>query len=318
MQTKFYFFILFLIFCACKKTMQKPIVLAQQNISTHSLFAVLSIHDSIQMAGGGDEFVLDQIFVKKGASITWQNPIVPTTFRKSILCFLHQKNNAIMAMGTTGYMATSADSGASWVFSQLPNYKSIQQAVHVNHHILLACNASGNGSIVILDTNKNVLHETTFLLGIKSICMGNDSIGYATSTGAIFKTIDAGFSWQFTAAKGDIFTSSIALSANDCIAVGFDGSMQRTKDGGVNWVNIKNQNTVSTADRWNKIIAINTTSAIAIGDDGKMVKIDLQNNTYQKMQSITDADLLDVCIKNKNTICIVSSAGDYFEVKIDG
>jgi hypothetical protein len=315
MQNKFVLFLCFYVLLACNKN-TNSILLYQKSLSVQPLFGILSINDSTQLIGGGQEFLQYELFRQTTSNRIWQSPIIATIFPKSILGFLQLNNGFILAYGTSGFMAASHNNGIDWKYMQLQNYKTVSGAAQVGNNIMLSCNPNGQGGIALIDTNGIILQEKAFTIGIKSIAMPSNNIGYATASGAIVKTLDGGISWNFTSAKNDIFTSILALTTNDCIVCGFDGSIQRTIDGGETWLKIKKQNSFSTTYRWNKIINVNPTKAFVVGDNGKMASINLLDNTYELLETFTNANLLNVYVKNKQILSIVTSDGNYCEVKL--
>ncbi len=307
------FILLLIIVAACGKKTPSNIVV-QKNLSDNELYTVTYLTDSIGFIGGGLEYTLDEIYKTTDAGATWVKKAVSTNFRKSIRRFFVQNNGTIMALGSSGYMAMSKDTGETWVYKQLPNYTDIRDAIQIKDTIILAVGKSTKGFLTYIDTNGNFIKEETYHHEMTGIAMNGHTNGYASAYSAVLKTTDAGQTWQYTTAKNDIYKSLLVLSNSDAIICGYDGSIKRTTDGGDTWLHIKNSNALTTTYRWNQLIQLNANIAVVIGDAGKIALVNLRDNSYNIISSIIAADILGGCKKNSSTIALCCSNGEYIEL----
>jgi photosystem II stability/assembly factor-like uncharacterized protein len=102
---------------------------------------------------------------------------------------------------------------------------SVNYFQSIRHSVLKSTDDGNSWNVVLTDTTRN-FYNLFFL---------SDSIGYISSdSGKIFKTLNAGDTWEILSSGNDYLSSFSFTSINEGYAVGSSGVM-RTIDGGYSW-----------------------------------------------------------------------------------
>lgn len=133
---------------------------------------------------------------------------------------------------------------------------------------------------------------------IKSIDFINSRLGFASSYGGLFKSVDGGTTWQliFTQPPGYSFITVRFFDANKGYVFQELGSLYKTDNGGVNWTTAIG----STAGDINAIEFANSTTVYAAGDGGTVYRSADDGGSWQPFPTGVHGHT-DICFTNSTT-----------------
>ena len=153
--------------------------------------------------------------------------------------------------------------------------------------------------------------------GMNHIAFPDSLKGYIAGFGAIYKTTDGGATWDFTEAKNDNFTATEWLSSQEGIAVGWEGSILKTSNGGTDWKIIRKANNLTQKKIRLKCLAHNSNNElIAAGENGYILYSNNKGETWKTLDNFTDINFESVAFQNVNTFFVVGEEGRIFKVQL--
>jgi photosystem II stability/assembly factor-like uncharacterized protein len=311
-------FIGFLIICdtSCKKANTEISSCEIALATSQNLNAIHFITDSIGVIGGGQKWGETVMYTTFDAGTTWQQANWNLNKTGAITCIKTLKNNSLLAIGFNGICYSSADSGKHWTFGQLGDYANYVGIGSTTDKIFLT---TENGSIHSMDYGLQWIKTNNYGVAVQSVSMVNSNIGYVACNSGILKTSDAGNSWNFTNAIGDYYKDLIAVDENNCIAVGYNGTIIATKNGGETWQEIKSQNKLFGKNMFFNAICVTKKKEIfyAVGDKGICIKINANSQTYEVVKPFTGKHLHAICALPNNILMVAAESGLLFKLKIN-
>ncbi len=221
-----------------------------------------------------------------------------------------------VTVGLDGKIYTTLDGGNNWQLYQTPFWKYLHDIFLVNDSTWVAVGGDGY--------NKGVHYRTinsgTTWVGdtldneLRSVFFTSQLVGYACGYGIISKTTDGGATWSPTSAKGDFFTSIYFPSVNIGYAVGFNGSILKTSNGGSSWDTQRNGNSILLKQfRLEAVTFINNQLGYAVGRDGLILKTEDGGSNWLESNTSIDTDLFDIFPLNARIGYIVGDKGRIFK-----
>ena len=171
--------------------------------------------------------------------------------------------------GADTVVYVSTDKAQTWRASILRQNQATNKIVVVSKDTIFAVstNASLGNTALFQSVDRGLTWQpVNSSLIIKSIDFIDSKLGYATSFGGIFKTVDGGKTWQnvYVQPTGYSFTSIKFLDRNTGYASQDFGQLVKTTDGGATW-------SVSIAHLTARIYSISFAAATTVfiaGEDG--------------------------------------------------
>lgn len=205
----------------------------QNSGTTNSLWSVYSIDCRNIWAAGSNGTI---IHTTNGGNNWFSQYSSQGMYLQSI--FFTSPNKGI-AVGKSGVMLRTSNGGNSWFVQNCPTNLELRYIHFIN---------SNTGTVVGGDSYTPVILRTTdggdswisqtggYPIGLKGVFFVDANTGYCSAwLGEIFKTTDAGTTWQHThtsqSLEGLWFTDE-----NTGTIVGYNGTIIRTTDGGNSWV----------------------------------------------------------------------------------
>ncbi len=170
--------------------------------------------------------------------------------------------------GACGTLLRTTDGGDNWQLAASGTGNALHSVCFVNAQIALA---AGEGGICLRSTDGGQSWSTVAGTGNGDI-FGLAAEGmnvWMSSTNGMYYSSDGGANWQLQGTGGSFYSADIPESSA-CIAVGADGQITRTTDGGGNWVNIGSGVLSSTLK---SVIFPTANVGYAVGEAGAVVRI---------------------------------------------
>ena len=304
---------LVLAFFSCKKEQIhfQKIERVESN-TTNRLNRIQFLNDTTCIIAGGDKFQLAEVLRSVDGGYTWQsNTNFPQT-NKGQYGMGVSPTGMITLTGFDGTVLVSTDNGATWAERRLGNweYHVALSFVSNNRIVLVNTGAQRAGSIVIADTNQQILKNTDFSFGMNDVQMVNEQTGYIAAYGVILKTKDGGESWDYLDIKNDNFLSVFCLSENDVWTCGYNGSIFHTTDGGSTWDKVRNGNSITLPKyHLQDIVFRDSENGYAVGEDGLVIYTSDGGKNWDKYGSFTENSLRSIAICMNGTLLVVGDGG---------
>ena len=140
---------------------------------------------------------------------------------------------------------------------------------------------------------------------------------YLSGYGAILKSHDQGNHWEFTNAKNDFFKAMSWKNTLEGIAVGYEGSIQKTSDGGKTWSVIRNGNDVTLKKfHFLDIDRNQNKTVVAVGENGVVFISNDDGENWIETNQFSLKDLRGIYFRDETTCFIVGDQGSLFELKL--
>ncbi len=131
--------------------------------------------------------------------------------------------------------------------------------------------------------------------------------------GYAFESNDTVKTFKPTKLTGDFYTSACAIDNTSGYCCGYDGGIYKTTDAGNSWQKQSDVNRLfKTRVHLNAIYFVNANNGWCVGDNGVMMHTS-DGNTWEKVELKTTDNLFSVRKKGTNALVVSSSGGNLYE-----
>lgn len=272
---------------------------------------ILFINDSVGYIVGGEKYDSTLLMRTNDGGKTWTRFKDLDEHPKGVYGIAFD-GNKVIAGGYEGRSYFPVGYTADWVTKQMPNWDWIQNMTFAapNKGFLVTGEGYAVGRIYKFDTAFNVQLIDSFAYQLSDIAFATEQIGYACGYGAVLKTVDGGSSWQLQDIRGDFYKGISVMDAENIWAVGYNGSIIHTSDGGKHWEKQRNgDNPLIAKYRFRDVIFKNQDIGYAVGDKGIMLKTTDGGMHWSLFKEFTDRDLKCITMKHDGSLWIGGSDG---------
>ncbi len=302
---------------ACKKDtlhLQKVIKLASP--TTNRINRLIYINDSISLAAGGLMFDKAEILTGTNNAYSWSVQSFPES-GKGIYGATLGNNGKVYMTGFDGTVLHSADSGRSWSFNRIQdweNHVAMAYPTTSDTGIYLYSHLNDAGAVKIVDASFNVIHASRFKFGLNNIYMRTKDTGYVTGYGAIMKTTDGGYNWQFLSPKFEDFTA-MSFYQNHIWVCGFNGSVFHSANGGADWQKLRNGNDIALIKyRMIDMLFTDLNNGWAVCDNGKLIHTNDGGHHWMEYDAFTTQALRCIKLLPDGTFLLAGDGGGLYRV----
>jgi len=308
------FFIMTLLFFSCKKNEQDLGVVQIYSNENFDLNGICAMDEQHIIACGGVRW-------KNGVMVMqYNNQWRDTSIVDKAIWDIQYKDGYLRACGIDAKIYSSADSGKSWTIYQgwiwqplfgvgiFANDKVITVGgSSYAHGIKYSSYGNGLGIQFAMDTIANEFRD---------ICVNGAQTAVAVGYGLVYYTSDEGQHWNYADVEGDFFMGVHFSNNSNGFAVGYQGTIIKTNDGGVTWKKMRNGNNVLNR-KWNlnDVYCVSETEAIAVGDKGLIVKTNNAGRDWDYVESPTKNDLRAIT-RTGNQIYIAGTKGTILQMPL--
>lgn len=302
---------------SCKKNTINPSDITKIETGiTSRINRVISFDNTCIMAGG-EQFLSTEVFVSKDGGTNF----VKTSY--------HEAGKAIYGMGKAndGTVYLSGFDGKLLVsgtydkfnFHQINLFKFYNGIAFTSNKssVFTTTEGQGGGTIVRLDSNFSIIDTTYCKFGLNDIQMPTDQVGYIAAFGTILKTEDGGISWGHQSVKNDNFQSIHCFNKDEVWTVGYNGSLWHTIDGGVNWEQLRNGNSiVKKRYRLLDVLFKDNRTGWACGEGGLLLYTTDGGNNWEEYENFTESALRDMALLPNNRLIVVGDNGAAYKIQL--
>lgn len=161
------------------------------------------------------------------------------------------------------------------------------------------------------------LNRKEYNYALKSIKFYDKNIGYATGYGIIQKTEDGGNTWQILDIKSDNFYDIAIVNKNLLYVCGWQGGIYKSTDAGKTWQNTHQRNQIFSArHHYENIDFINENKGVVCGYNGEILYTENGGETWARIETKTNTNFHSIYFLNENKILAGGSNGQMFRVTL--
>ena len=272
---------------------------------------ILFINDAVGYIIGGEKYDSSLFMSTNDGGKTWIRFKDTAEHPKGVYGIAFD-GKRVIAGGFEGRAYLAEGNPAEWVMRRMPEWDWIQNMTFAapNKGFLVTGEGYAVGRIYKFDAAFNAHLVDSFDYQLSDIAFANEQIGYACGYGAVLKTLDGENSWQLQDIQGDFYKSISIVDAENVWAVGYNGSIIHTSDGGKHWEKQRNgDNPLISKYRFRDVVFKNTSTGYAVGDKGIMLKTTDAGIHWSLFKEVTDKDLKCITIKTDGSLWIGGSDG---------
>jgi len=270
---------------------------------------------------GGDRFTRSLLLQKAEGQGAQRITMPAGSTQKELYGIDVGSDGHLMAVGYDGSVYASKDSGQTWTFEQNNSWREFQAVALRNADSAVVVGGLGfeKGFMLPLSSDGkgdvSTMQERNFEL--TDVVFPTPNVGYMSGYGCIMKSADGGRIWQFTGAINDYFKAMCWRNEAEGVAVGYNGSILQTNDGGLSWQTRRNGNTI-WQKQWRLLdVAAGPTGLLAaVGEKGLLVFSTDGGSTWQEADSGTKLDLRGLVFLRDHTLLVVGEQGCLLEVDL--
>ncbi len=311
-----------LLFCAttaisCRKDVLYPVQVTQLMHDVRGdINKILFINDSVGYVIGGNRYSWHDILSSTDGGKNWLLYHEENEGHKSVYGISHYKGRIYM-VGYDGKIFIKPSVEQSWQYIQTPGWEWLQDVVFTGSDTgyIVAGIGYGHGRIFMVDSLCQIVKTDTFEYELSAIAFPVPSIGYAAGYGAILKTENSGQSWQLLNVKGDFFKSIYCVDADRVWAVGFNGSIMYSGDGGRHWQQKRNgDNPLLKPYKFRTVLFKDENTGYIAGDKGVLLKTSDAGVHWSEMKQFTKNDLRCLAFHPDGSLWVGGSEGALFRI----
>ena len=279
--------------------------------TTSRLNRIMYVDDTTCIIAGGEKFLKAEVLISRDGGNSWENDTF-TQSGKGLYGMGISPLGTIYMTGFDGTQVGSNDKGYSFTEKRIPNweYHVGLSFVNSNRIVLVNTRAQKEGSIVIADSNQQILKTLDYDFGMNDVQMADAQTGYVAGYGAIIKTKDGGETWDIVDVENDNFYAIHCLSADEVWICGYNGSIVHTTDGGATWERLRNGNNIAIPKYHLLDITFkNASDGYAVGEKGVVIYTSDGGKTWTRYNTFTEEALRSVTPCPDGTLLVVGDEG---------
>ena len=284
----------------------------------HNLYDVLFVDSLHGFMVGGERYASSDLLYTADGGQNWTLTQLPPEANKAVYA-IAASDNRVQATGFDGKLFNFDSEQESWGYSQTNWWEWFQGIfIHPSGNTFIVGGVGyANGRILQIDVSGQVVQADSFDFELTDICFANSLEGYACGYGAVLKTNDAGRTWEQLHVKGDYYKSLYYRMDGSVWAVGYNGSIMHSDDGGMEWKKDRTGGNIGKNQwRLRDIAFLNNKEGFAVGDRGLIVQTSDGGNTWNRIISPSDADLHAVAFQAESYVWVVGNAGTIIKIKL--
>jgi photosystem II stability/assembly factor-like uncharacterized protein len=305
-----------ILFASCRKETMDALV---RPLSSNTDSRINDIYFTDAMNGfavGGIQWESGFILRTSDGGESWQKL---DTFDIQTLYGIHFYNSQVgQAVGVGGKVLRTDNGGQNWEVFQENGWEMLQSVylIDAQNHIVVGGDGTNNGIILrSFDNTWWKVDKDTFNVSWRSVWMNTPNTGYAVGYGAVFKTIDAGFSWQATDVRGDYFKKIHFPLADVGYICGFQGSVLKTDDGGQTWQQIhRSSGAFFRGTKLNSLHFYDENTGMVCGLRGVLFFTENGGNDWKKIDLQSSENLRAVFMVSSQKAIVAGDNGKMWEV----
>jgi photosystem II stability/assembly factor-like uncharacterized protein len=156
----------------------------------------------------------------------------------------------------------------------------------------------------------------TLAFELRDVYFTSSQVGYACGYGVVLKTTDGGENWDFLEVEGDFFSGIHFPTSKVGYVVGRAGSIFKTTDAGTSWQRLRNGNFLLNApDAYHAVHFLDEMTGYIVGDKGLIIKTVDGGAKWQRIEPYSKADLHDLFVFGEGDLVVVGKEGTILRLR---
>lgn len=258
-----------LLFSACQK---EKITLNCESIdlsTAMNLRGVYFLSETEAYVGGGNKWETGYVWKTLDGGTTWETDTLEAQAVHKISAF---DDRVILGTTTGRFVFQNAEKDWRYAQTGIPEYgwKPLFDVQQTKDSTLFAISGEGYYWGAIAKSVDKGLTWSYFMTEhqLFDLQMVNEQVGFAAGFGAIFKTENAGETWELLDLKGDIFKAVSFINTEIGFVVGDEGGIWKTSNGGESFETLRPANNFwNKRLHWNDVWLLNENEAWLAGEE---------------------------------------------------
>ena len=313
------FILVLLLFAGCKK---ETISLNYAELSTGvdtKLRGIYFFNESQGFVCGGEKNESGVILKTIDGGVSWQQ-VYSSALALRDIAFVNDSLG--FACGDSLLIVKTSDGGATWNKLDLPYVPVIicpltSVQFRDAQHGYICGGENSNKGITLRTADGGVWwdYQAFYDTEITENYFTDDTTGYITANGAVFKATADALVNNYLNIEGDFFTSVCFTSAAEGFVCGYDGGIYKTSDAGASWKQVRKDNSAFSArTHFNEIRFVTEDKGIAVGSSGAVFYSDNAGETWKQSNNFPDVNMSSVFVLNTTTCLISGEGGKLYKV----
>lgn len=304
-------------FFACQKEDTIEVAWEKLNSGTETNLRGVHFTDALNghVVGGNTWYSGSYIYTRDGG----QNWSVDSISNKQLFGLHFNEQGLGNTVGIDGYLfSTSAGSSdPAWNFHRMPRWDILRDVCfnNKNEGVLVGGIAFDEGAIMVVDSNYLVPYKDTFPNQLNAVCYSDDQTIHVAGYGLILRSTDGGQSWIESEVSGDFFQAISFPSHTTGYMVGYNGTILKTTDNGLNWKHQRRGDAITVADKpFLGLHFINEQNGYIVGENGLCWLTSNGGENWQVIKGLPKVDFHDVYMLEEE-VYIVGDEGTIVRIE---
>lgn len=272
---------------------------------------IIFINDSLGYIAGGIRYSRSDMLTTTDGGRTWSLQHFETDDNHILYGLCHFQER-VYAAAYNGKIFRLSTLESEWQYVQAPWWGSFQSIgfADANNGFIVSGTGFEAGRILEIDSVGNVGKMDTFGFALSDVRFPDVQNGYICGYGVILKTTDGGASWNILNVQGDFFKALACPDDRNVWAVGYNGSIVHSNDGGAHWEKQRNGDN-PLLKRWhlNGVFFQDEQRGYAVGDKGLIVATTDGGRSWNEIKNESKNDLFDLALQSDGTLWVTGAAG---------
>jgi photosystem II stability/assembly factor-like uncharacterized protein len=260
-------------------------------ITAENLYGITFVSKDTGFICGGSRFTNGVILYTTDGGSTWKAHDSVSLY---VLNAVKSVGNSVISVGHTGKVAFSIGVKDSFAIGQMSGWEELYGIdVKDTVGIMVGGNSYGDGVIYRKRTDGSGEWDRKSVRQLLTdISIIDDTLVFVCGYGAIYRSVDAGRTWNLLNATGDFFKSIRFYNTLIGYAVGYAGTILKTEDGGYSWSRLRNGNSLLNANwHFNTLCVLSASHLFVAGDHGILLETTDGGKHWKKAVPFTDLNI---------------------------
>ncbi|MCH7410712.1 YCF48-related protein [Belliella sp. DSM 111904] len=225
-------------------------------------------------------------------------------------------SNMVFAIGTSGHMLASTNSGGSWTLRLSGNNADYVAAQFRTENLGYFVGPEGKIFSTSNGGNSIVDRSRPLSIDFRNLYFITNALGFVVGDqGTVLRTSNSGGNWSSLNTNTTTNLRGLYFANNNLgYVVGEGGFISKTENNGVNWQEVEASNTIVNL---NQIVFFENSIGIVVGEGGHISRTE-DGQTWTAITSPSTTDLVDLTKLDENSAIAIGKQGTIIKTEDQG